>query len=673
MKNNYCVLVLGMHRSGTSAMSKYILDTGFSLGFEPIPAHTTDNPNGYWEARETLSINNKFLLELGSSWKDINPLPAHCFNSKNAQYFRHAIDDLLHTAFTKNNQVVLKDPRICRLLPLWLPLLRKHCQHLAVIFIVRQAEAVHKSLSRRELSKDISAAAISDRPSTFSLWLRYNLEAELYSRSIKRVLVGYEQWLETPAKESRRVFRFLQSEMPGAFLIPAEPQINPGRHTEHLKKVEINDIEDIAHQTYAAILSGDRTCYLDNLRECSNITVPAPHQRELPSPPLEIIARLQIKHICGHIPCEIKTHNDDEKSPPPQKKPIIFISDVPTTRSHLYRVKNAVDALNGAGIEAWWSNSNSIVKHIECMSKACLVVIHRSPWNDNIAKIYSYCNAHKIRTAFDIDDLIFEPALVNSGGIYFISQLKPEDKSKWVAKSQEFRKSLIAADFCIVSTRKIANHLQGKGALATVIPNGFSSETLAVSDYWRQLPKQNTGVRRLGYASGTNTHDADFAVVTEVIATFLERNPEWILTIIGTLDTNACKGLIDDNRIEIRQLVPHVNLSYELARIDINLIPLQRTPFCDAKSALKYYEAALVGVPSIASANPMYANLFGNNENGLIAETSNDWLCHMEFLGNDVKTRSEIAMKARKQCLSLFGPDKTVASFKKVLKDYKLT
>ena len=81
----------------------------------------------------------------------------------------------------------------------------------------------------------------------------------------------------------------------------------------------------------------------------------------------------------------------------------------------------------------------------------------------------------------------------------------------------------------------------------------------------------------------------------------------------------------------------------------------------------------LVGIPSIANANPMYAKLLGKNENGLLAETGNDWLRYMEFLGTNIKARSEIAIKARKQCLSLYGPDKTVTKFRKDLKDYEIT
>ena len=248
--------------------------------------------------------------------------------------------------------------------------------------------------------------------------------------------------------------------------------------------------------------------------------------------------------------------------------------------------------------------------------------------------------------------------------------MAPGEKRKWLAKSEAIRKSLLAANFCIVSTQALADHLLHQGRQAVCIPNGFSRENLAISDHWRRQPRPDANTYRLGYASGSGTHAADFAVIAEAIAAFLERHPDWLLTIVGHLDMQPYSGLIDTSRIEHRPFVQHVNLAYELARLDINLIPLQRTTFCDAKSPLKYYEAALVDVPSIATGNPLYSQLFGANETGLLAESGDNWLSHMEFLASEANTRSALATKARKQCLSLFGPERTAAMFATVFSEY---
>lgn len=221
----YCVVVLGMHRSGTSALTRQVMNTGFELISESLPPHKTDNPGGYWESRKMVNLNQRFLQELGSNWKDPKPLRENFHNATLAKPYQLEIDALIEAGLSRNKQIVMKDPRLCRLLPLWLPSIQKYFDHLAVMLINRKADAVFQSLANRRHSLDIAGAAIVDRDHAHALWSRYKLEAELHSAKLNRKVFSYEQWREQPEEITSQIFDFLKSSLPGASLKPGRSEI----------------------------------------------------------------------------------------------------------------------------------------------------------------------------------------------------------------------------------------------------------------------------------------------------------------------------------------------------------------------------------------------------------------------------------------------------------------
>jgi len=192
------------------------------------------------------------------------------------------------------------------------------------------------------------------------------------------------------------------------------------------------------------------------------------------------------------------------------------------------------------------------------------------------------------------------------------------------------------------------------GLQATVIENGFSPENLEMASHWRAERPTLRDRPRIGYASGTPTHAGDFALIQQTLARWLDANPEWCLTIIGDWDIAPDPSLVDRNQLELRESVNPVNLHYELARLSINLIPLESTRFCESKSPLKWYEAALAGTASIASATARYTELFQNQSLGLVAHNQQDWYDHIDRLAQDSESRDRLADNAREFCREHF-------------------
>jgi glycosyltransferase involved in cell wall biosynthesis len=121
------------------------------------------------------------------------------------------------------------------------------------------------------------------------------------------------------------------------------------------------------------------------------------------------------------------------------------------------------------------------------------------------------------------------------------------------------------------------------------------------------------------------------------------------------------RGKICAAQLELRPKVAHINLAYELARLDVNLVPLEQgNPFCDAKSPLKWYEAALAGTPSVVTGNELYRELLGDGAVGLIACNEPEWHQRLVTLANNAALRDSLADKAREKCISELNEEKSL-------------
>lgn len=175
-----------MHRSGTSALTGVLSLLGIHPSDSLLPAREGINPKGFWEHADIVSIHDQLLEVFGSSWDDESPLPNEWWLSPLATSFRNRIISVLRRDFCNPSLWLIKDPRMCRLLPLWYEVLRElACQPLFVLALRSPAEVAHSLRKRNELAEEMSCL----------LWLTHMLEAEFQTRGQPRVFVDYERLL----------------------------------------------------------------------------------------------------------------------------------------------------------------------------------------------------------------------------------------------------------------------------------------------------------------------------------------------------------------------------------------------------------------------------------------------------------------------------------------------
>ncbi|MCR9179640.1 MAG: hypothetical protein NXH71_05330 [Erythrobacteraceae bacterium] len=177
------VLVLGMHRSGTSACTRVLNLLGCALSDNLLGA-AEGNESGHWEPLEVVALNDKILESAGSSHDDWGPLNADWRQSAiRAQMVSRASQII--TDHTKIGPLfAIKDPRICRLADVWLEAATDAGVDPLVLLMLRNPVEVASSLEARDLMADGYGEL---------LWLRHVLDAEFYSRDQKRIVCRYDE------------------------------------------------------------------------------------------------------------------------------------------------------------------------------------------------------------------------------------------------------------------------------------------------------------------------------------------------------------------------------------------------------------------------------------------------------------------------------------------------
>src|ERR1700722_17915406 len=181
------IVVLGMHRSGTSALAGVLCGLGGAAPTKDLMGPHPCNQKGLFEALGLAQAHDEFLAAAGSRWHDWRKFDLQWAHSQAAAQYSAKIRTVLAEEFGDEPVIVLKDPRICRFVPYTLSLLADLNVSPVAVLPVRNPLEVALSLQRRD------NFAV---PKSMMLWLRHVLDAEYFSRSLPRYFLPYEGLLQ---------------------------------------------------------------------------------------------------------------------------------------------------------------------------------------------------------------------------------------------------------------------------------------------------------------------------------------------------------------------------------------------------------------------------------------------------------------------------------------------
>ena len=200
-----CLLIVGMHRGGTSSLAGALSKLGVELGSSLMPAREGENERGYFEHLQIYDVHVGLLRKLGYSWDDIRPLPESALLAPAVDPFRGRLREILGGDFGDSPLWGVKDPRLCKLIPFWTDLLERLGRSPAFVVVTRHPQEVAASLRRRD--------GFSGEKSGL-LWLDHLLTAERSTRGRPRVFLAFSDLLADPVRTLRRAGDVLQLDWP---------------------------------------------------------------------------------------------------------------------------------------------------------------------------------------------------------------------------------------------------------------------------------------------------------------------------------------------------------------------------------------------------------------------------------------------------------------------------
>ena len=227
------LIVLGMHRSGTSAITGTLRLCGAWVGKESeLTEASVENPKGFWERRDIRQICDRLLLSAGATWWNIASFDQknipHAVLAAQRRKFKKVVSALDgHAAW------IIKEPRLCLLLPV----LRDYVKNPICIYIYRNPLEVARSLQARNGFSIASGLA---------LWEAYNLHALSAFEGLPCIPVFYEALMLHPVETLNALVEELDDLAVGHPIKPPdrgliEQFIDPGLYHKRATNEETED------------------------------------------------------------------------------------------------------------------------------------------------------------------------------------------------------------------------------------------------------------------------------------------------------------------------------------------------------------------------------------------------------------------------------------------------
>ncbi|RJP94833.1 MAG: glycosyltransferase [Desulfobacteraceae bacterium] len=278
-------------------------------------------------------------------------------------------------------------------------------------------------------------------------------------------------------------------------------------------------------------------------------------------------------------------------------------------------------------------------------------IFHRVLYTPSVKRLIKSARGKNKEIIFETDDLVFDKKYLKYMD-YFQNMNALERKLYENGVGGEILDDPYV-NVCTTTTSFLAEKLRNKGKKVFIVTNKLSKKDLGWADGVR-IKKKDSFVR-LGYFSGTISHNKDFATITDALLVVLKNHAHALLYLVGPLEVEERLLAGNENRII---MIPFVNRRkyFEILSVaDINLAPLEtENPFCEAKSELKFFEPGILGIPTVAVRNRTFSEAIEDGFNGFLAHNTVEWIEKITELIQNQKTRKEMGIRARQTALEKY-------------------
>lgn len=319
---------------------------------------------------------------------------------------------------------------------------------------------------------------------------------------------------------------------------------------------------------------------------------------------------------------------------------VLFINGCYLDHPSRYRVSHQREQLEANNI----STAEIFYQEIslDLVKNSRLFVFFRCPYTEFIGEFIKKAKRYNKTVIFDIDDLMIDTKYTNT--IPYVKTMTPDDKKVYDDGVIATGRLLSMCDAAITTTEALADELKKYVSDVKINRNVASEQMLKLSEEaWKRKLDKKTNQVKIGYFSGSITHNPDFAIVLPALVKLMEKYTQVELLLVGELDIPAELKKFSE-RIKVSKMVNWQKLPELISEVDINIAPLVNTIFNRAKSENKWIEASLVKVPTLASRVGSFEKMIEDGKTGVLCQnTLADWFEKLELLVLNPKYRKELA------------------------------
>ena len=310
-----------------------------------------------------------------------------------------------------------------------------------------------------------------------------------------------------------------------------------------------------------------------------------------------------------------------------------------------YRVLNKAEQLRKHGFAVKVVNLSDF--QLSMAQNASHIIIYRSPISPELLRLCHLAKEYGKPVFFDIDDLVFDTVYTDQ--LSYTQGLNSVEKGNYDAGVRNYGYMLENCDGAITSTNQLQEELYKYQSKVLLNRNLASDDLIAISSQYIKDYSQTSDIVKIGYFSGSISHNENFELIKPAIKQLLTKYSNVQLHIVGILDIPQDMKPFE-NQIVTHDYVDWDKLPALISEVDINLAPLVDSIFNRAKSEIKWIEAALVKVPTVASKIGAFSDVVIDGETGLLA-TDDQWFDKLEALVLSPDLRQKLAESAYRAVL----------------------
>ena len=357
------------------------------------------------------------------------------------------------------------------------------------------------------------------------------------------------------------------------------------------------------------------------------------------------------------------------------KKNVIYIKDVFDNSTFRYRTYNVLETMSISDnylVETFLVDEIKYLYNI--LDKINLIILQRAKWSFELDNFINILKRNNKIVIYDMDDMIYDtkyvPEYLNSIGDYRDSTI---DAFFSLAKRYEI--IIKKCDGVIATTDNLQKNITKDLNKPTWILNNYlNKEQIEVSNEVIKLKENSYDDSKfvIGYFSGSNSHLRDLEIAESGIIKLMKKYENVYLNIVGYMDlSDEFKKLKKEKRVIFSKFVSYEELQYEIGKVDLNIIPLQKHEFNSCKSELKYFEASIVNTLSLATDNEVYSKLIEDGVDGFLTDELN-WFKKLEYIYLNYNKLDNIIKNANEKCHKLYDYNNQLEKIENIYDDILL-